>query len=85
MLLDLLPQLGVLLDAHLLGGVELVQAAQVHVLGEQRHDVLVEGLPVRVLQVVSAVADVSLQPGKRDKDRSVDVGLSGGVWRVFLP
>jgi hypothetical protein len=51
-LLDLLPKAGVLLDANLLGGVELVEAAQVHVLGEQRDHVLVEGLPVRVLEVV---------------------------------
>lgn len=51
-LLDLLPELRVLLDADLLGGVELVEAAEVHVLGEQGDDVLVESLPVRVLEVV---------------------------------
>ena len=51
-LLDLLPELRVLLNADLLGGVELVEAAEVHVLGEQGNDVLVEGLPVRVLKVV---------------------------------
>ena len=51
-LLDLLPELRVLLNADLLGGVELVKAAEVHVLGEQRNDVLVESLPVRVLEVV---------------------------------
>jgi hypothetical protein len=51
-LLNLLPKAGVLLDADLLGGVELVEAAQVHVLGEQRDHVLVKGLPVRVLEVV---------------------------------
>jgi len=51
-LLDLLPETGVLLDADLLGGVELVEAAQVHVLGQQGDHVLVEGLPVRVLEVV---------------------------------
>jgi hypothetical protein len=51
-LLDLLPELGVLLNADLLGGVELVEAAEIHVLGEQRNDVLVESLPVRVLKVV---------------------------------
>ena len=45
MLLDLLPQLGVLLDANLLGLV-------VHVLGEQGNDVLVESLPVGVLEMV---------------------------------
>ena len=52
MLLDLLPETSVLLDADLLGSVELVEAAEVHVLGEQRDHVLVEGLPVRVLEVV---------------------------------
>lgn len=52
MLLDLLPELGVLLDADLLGGVELVEAAEVHILGEQGDDILVESLPVRVLKVV---------------------------------
>jgi hypothetical protein len=51
-LLNLLPKARVRLDANLLGGVELVEAAQVHVLGEQRDHVLVEGLPVRVLEVV---------------------------------
>lgn len=51
-LLDLLPELGVLLNADLLGSVELVEAAEVHVLGEQRNHVLVESLPVRVLEVV---------------------------------
>ena len=51
-LLDLLPELRVLLHADLLGGVELVEAAEIHVLGEQGNDVLVEGLPVRVLKVV---------------------------------
>lgn len=51
-LLDLLPKAGVLLDADLLRGVELIEAAQVHVLGEQRDHVLVKGLPVRVLEVV---------------------------------
>lgn len=53
-LLDLLPQLGILLNADLLGGVELVETAKVHVLGEQRDHVLVESLPVRVLEVVPA-------------------------------
>lgn len=52
MLLDLLPKLRVLLNADLLGGVELVEAAKVHVLGEQGNDVLVKSLPVRVLEVV---------------------------------
>ena len=52
MLLDLLPELRVLLDADLLCGVELVETAEIHVLGEQGNDVLVEGLPVRVLEVV---------------------------------
>lgn len=57
-LLDLLPQAGVLLDADLLGSVKLVEAAQVHVLGQQRDHVLVEGLPVRVLEVVPVAFDV---------------------------
>lgn len=52
MLLDLLPELRVLLNADLLGGIELVEAAEVHVLGEQGNDVLVESLPVRVFKVV---------------------------------
>jgi len=51
-LLDLLPELRVLLNADLLGGVELVETAEVHVLGEQGNDVLVESLPIRVLKVV---------------------------------
>ena len=51
-LLDLLPELRVLLNADLLRGVKLVKAAEVHVLGEQRNDILVESLPVRVLEVV---------------------------------
>ena len=52
MLLDLLPELRVLLNTDLLGGVELVEAAEIHVLGEQGNDVFVESLPVRVLKVV---------------------------------
>ena len=53
-LLDLLPKLGVLLDADLLRLLvdELVQAAEVHGLVEQRDDVLVKSLPVRVLQMI---------------------------------
>lgn len=53
-LLDLLPELGVLLDTDLLGLFvdELVQAAQIHVLCQQRDDVFVKGLPVRVFEVV---------------------------------
>ena len=52
MLLDLLPETSVLLDADLLGGVELVEAAEVHVFGQQGDHILVKGLPVRVLEVV---------------------------------
>ena len=52
MLLDLLPKASVLLNADLLGSIELVEAAEVHVLGQQRDHVLVESLPVRVLEVV---------------------------------
>jgi hypothetical protein len=54
-LLDLLPKLRVLLDADLLLGVELVEAAEIHVLGKQRDHVLVESLPVRVLEVVPRI------------------------------
>lgn len=54
MLLDLLPKLGILLNSDLLGLVvdQLVQAAQIHVLGEQGDNVFVESLPVRVFEVV---------------------------------
>jgi len=50
-LLNLLPETSVLLDANLLRGTvdELVETAEVHVLGQKRDHVLVEGLPVRVL------------------------------------
>lgn len=53
MLLHSLPQLLVLLHAHLLARVELHYAAEIHLLGEERLDVGVESLPVRVLEVVS--------------------------------
>lgn len=54
MLLDLLPKLRVLLNADLLGLFvdKFVQAAQIHVLCQQRDNVFVEGLPVWVLKVV---------------------------------
>jgi hypothetical protein len=54
MLLDLLPKLRILLNANLLRLVvdKLVQAAEIHVLGQQRDNVLVESLPVRVFEVV---------------------------------
>jgi hypothetical protein len=54
MLLDLLPKLRILLNANLLRLVvdELVQAAEIHVLGQQGDNVLVESLPVRVFEVV---------------------------------
>ncbi len=45
MLFNILPELGISLDLDLLGGVELVEAAEVHWLGQQRQDVLVKGLP----------------------------------------
>lgn len=75
-LLDLLPQLGVLLNADLLLGVELVEAAEVHVLGEERDDVLVERLPVWVLKVVPALGQKELQWGKhlRENDKRWIVG-----------
>jgi hypothetical protein len=54
MLLDLLPQLRVFLNTNLLRLLvdELVQATEVHVLGQQGDNVLVESLPVWVLEVV---------------------------------
>lgn len=54
MLLDLLPKLRVLLNTDLLGLFvdEFVQAAQIHVLCQQRDNVFVEGLPVWVFEVV---------------------------------
>lgn len=54
MLLDLLPQLRILLDTDLLGLFidEFVQAAQIHVFSQQRNNVFVKGLPVRVLKVI---------------------------------
>jgi hypothetical protein len=54
MLLDLLPKLGILLNTNLLRLVvdKLVQAAEIHVLGQQGDNVLVESLPVRVFEVV---------------------------------
>lgn len=54
MLLDLLPKLLILLHTHLLGLVvnKLIQAAEIHILGEQRDNVLVKSLPVRVFEVV---------------------------------
>ena len=54
MLLDLLPKLGILLNSDLLRLVvdEFIQAAQIHVLGEQGDNVFVKSLPVRVFEVV---------------------------------
>ena len=45
MLLDILPKLRIALDLDFPGCVELVEPTKVHWLGEQRHDVLVKGLP----------------------------------------
>lgn len=53
--LDLLPQAIVLLDLDRLAGVKLIEAAEVHVLGQQRDHIFVECLPVRVLEMVSAI------------------------------
>jgi hypothetical protein len=64
-LLDLLPETSVLLNADLLGGVELVEAAEVHVLGQQGDHVLVEGLPVRVLEVVPVEIGVRFCESRR--------------------
>jgi hypothetical protein len=54
MLLDLLPQLGILLNTDLLRLVvdKLVQATEIHILGQQGDNVLVKSLPVRVLEVI---------------------------------
>jgi hypothetical protein len=54
MLLDLLPQLGILLNTNLLRLVvdKLIQATEIHILGQQGDNVLVESLPVRVFEVV---------------------------------
>lgn len=82
MLLDLLPKLGVLLDADLLVGVELVEAAEIHVLGEQRDHVLVEGLPVRVLEVVPRKGDLLVSVATFDMPYSfflVKLRTRGGV------
>lgn len=82
MLLDLLPQLGVLLNADLLLGVELVEAAEVHVLGEERDNVLVESLPVRVLEVVPALALEGIAMGEVEEIIKVDCrGLTSGCPR----
>ena len=73
MLLDLLPKLRVLLNADLLGGVELVEAAKVHVLGEQGNDVLVKSLPVRVLKVVPMAR-------YQYRDASLKIVTAVGMW-----
>jgi hypothetical protein len=54
MLLDLFPQLRILLNTNLLRLVvdKLIQAAEIHILGQQGNNVLVKGLPVRVFEVV---------------------------------
>lgn len=52
---NLLPQAVVLLDLNRLAGVKLIEAAEVHVLGQQRDHIFVECLPVRVLEMVSAI------------------------------
>ena len=55
MRLHLLPQAVILLNLHRLAGVKLVEAAEIHVLGQQGNHILVEGLPVRVLEVVPGI------------------------------
>lgn len=54
MLLDLLPKLRVLLDTNLLRLFihKFIQTTQINILGQQRNDVFVESLPVRVFEVV---------------------------------
>jgi hypothetical protein len=53
MLLDVLPKLRILLHFDFSAGVQLIEAAEIHVLGQQRDDIGVESLPVRILQMVS--------------------------------
>lgn len=54
MLLDILPQRRVLLDADLGGAFvnKLTKAAEVHGLSKEGDDIFVKGLPVRVVEVV---------------------------------
>ena len=56
MLLHLRPQIGVLLNLHFLASVQLIVAAQIHVFVQQRDYVLVEGLPIWILQMISVPA-----------------------------
>lgn len=84
MSLDLLPKLRFLLNANLFGSVELVQAAKVHVLGQERDDVFVKGLPVWVLQVVllALFPEVSVS-GKTKVDRRKWSGAYAFVFVAF--
>lgn len=52
MLFDLLPEFLILLHAYLNARIELYYATEIHLLGEQRLDVGVKGLPVGVLEVI---------------------------------
>jgi hypothetical protein len=82
MLLDLLPQLRILLNADLLRLVvdELVQAAEIHVLGQQGDNVLVESLPVRVFEVV-LLALFGFGVSDRDDIEGVFEGAVDGIGR----
>jgi len=54
MLLHLLPQPIILLNLDRRARIELIETTQIHVLRKQRDHVLVESLPVWILEVVSA-------------------------------
>lgn len=56
MLLHTRPHALIRLDFDLLTRVEFIQSPQIHLAVQQRDHVFVEGLPVRVFEVVSNVA-----------------------------
>jgi len=78
MLLDLLPKLGILFNSDLLRLVvdKFVQAAQIHVLGEQGDNVFVEGLPVRVFEVVFLTLILMLEGVYHEGGRVLKAGVS---------
>lgn len=85
MLLHLLPKLLVLLDAHLLARIELHHATEIHLLCEQRLDVRVESLPVRVLQVVSSSArSINVLSQNKMRSRAKDCLLLAGLLGIPL-
>jgi hypothetical protein len=52
MLLNILPQLRILLDLNFSARIELVEASEIHVLLQKRDDIGIEGLPVGVLEMI---------------------------------